>query len=742
MTRGSPLATPGRPKTVDPPTPGIRKTTRAGLRRTTPAPLPTREAHDEARYRGLFEAAPDAMVVVDHAGVIVYLNMEAEKRFGSSRDELVGKPVTNIIPEGLDGRAMAGIGIELTALRTDGSAFPIEVMLSPLEGPDGVLLTAAIRDITVRRASEARNEGRYRGLLEAAPDAMVVVDHAGVIVLLNVQAEKRFGYSRDELVGQPVTNIIPDGFAERLIADDLRSTEDALAQVIGTGMELTALRKDGSKFPIEIMLSPLASPDGVLVTAAIRDISSRKDAEQALVAKVRELHRSNEDARAMALEAAHAAHHDFLTGLPNRVLLNDRISQAIAMAPRHSKQLAVLFLDLDGFKHINDSLGHPVGDRLLQLVATRLQEQVRDSDTVSRQGGDEFVVLLSEAEAWDNAAVVAKRITEAIAEPHLIGGKELHITTSIGISVFPDDGADAETLIKNADTAMYQAKEDGRSGIRFFKPEMNVQAVQRQMIEQSLRLAVEREEFVLHYQPKIDMTSGAVTGAEALIRWSHPTRGIVPPVQFIPIAEQSGLIIPIGRWVLREACRQMRSWLDAGLKLSSIAVNVSAVDLREDDFLDNVMAALEEAGLDPGMLELELTETVLMKHIGDTAAVLQTLREQGVRISIDDFGTGYSSLSYLHRFPIDSLKIDRSFVSQIGVELGGSAIVAAIISMARSLRLRVVAEGVETEAQLAFLDGLACDEAQGFYFSRGVAADQFVAYVRGKARHTGKRSAA
>lgn len=295
---------------------------------------------------------------------------------------------------------------------------------------------ALVLQATTLPTSEVFNEARYRGLLEAAPDAMVVVNKAGDIVLLNVQAEKQFGYSRDELVGQPVTNIIPDGFAERLVADDLRSAEDALAQVIGTGLELIALRKNGSEFPIEIMLSPLASPDGILVTAAIRDITSRKDAELALLAKVRELHRSNEDARAMTLVVAHAAHHDYLTGLPNRALLNDRISQAIALAPRHAKKLAVLFLDLDGFKHINDSLGHTVGDGLLQLVAKRLQEQVRDSDTVSRQGGDEFIVLISEAEAWDNAAVVAKRISDSISEPLAIGGKELHITTSIGISVF------------------------------------------------------------------------------------------------------------------------------------------------------------------------------------------------------------------------------------------------------------------------------------------------------------------
>jgi diguanylate cyclase (GGDEF)-like protein/PAS domain S-box-containing protein len=541
---------------------------------------------------------------------------------------------------------------------------------------------------------------------------MVVVDEAGSIVLVNVQAEKQFGYSRDELLGQPVTNIIPDGFAERLIADDLRSTEEALAQVIGTGIELVAKRKDGTGFPIEIMLSPLASPDGILVTAAIRDITAR---------------------RASLLEAAHSAQHDSLTGLPNRVLLGDRISQAIALAPRHSKQVAVLFLDLDGFKHINDSLGHAVGDQLLRSVAARLQEQVRGSDTVSRQGGDEFVVLLSEAAEWVDAATVAKRMITAIGEAHSIDGQDLNITTSIGISVFPDDGEDAETLIKNADTAMYQAKDNGRNGLQFFRAEMNVRAVERQAIEQGLRVAMEREEFVLHYQPKMDLGSGAVIGAEALVRWMHPTRGLMSPAQFIPIAEQSGLIVPLGRWVLREACRQMRAWLDAGMAIRNMAVNVSAVDLRDAGFLDHLFSILDETGIDAGFLELELTETVLMDQIDSTAALLQRLRERGVKVSLDDFGTGYSSLSYLHRFPIDSLKIDRSFVSQISVESGGAPIVAAIISMARSLKLRVVAEGVETAAQLAFLQGLSCDEAQGYYFSRPVDPDVFTDYVKRRA---------
>jgi len=702
----------------------------------------THLAQSEGRYRGLLEAAPDAMIVVNQAGEIVLLNVQAEKQLGYRRDELLGQPVTNIIPEGFAERLIADdlrsaedalaqqidTGIELTALRKDGTEFPIEIMLSPLESAEGVLVTAAIRDITARKDSE----GRYRGLLEAAPDAMVVVNQAGEIVLLNVQAEKQFGYRRDELLGQRVTNIIPEGFAARLIADDLRSAADALAQQIGTGIELIARRKDGSEFPIEIMLSPLDSAEGTLVTAAIRDITVRNEAEEHLAQKVDELSRSVSAARAMSLEMVHAAQHDFLTGLPNRMLLNDRISQAIVLAPRHSQQVAVLFLDLDGFKHINDSLGHSVGDKLLQSIATRLVGCVRLSDTVSRQGGDEFVVLLSEAEQWEDVDTVARRILQAVAEVHLVDKRDLHITASIGISIYPDDGGDAETLIKNADTAMYQAKEEGRQSYKFFKPAMNVRAVERQSIEAGLRRALKRNEFVLHYQPKVDLATGLISGAEALVRWNHPTRGLVRPAQFIPIAEDSGLILPIGNWVLREACAQARAWQDAGLPVTTMAVNVSAMQLRDKDFLIGLFAILRETGLDARSLELELTESVLMKQPDSTAAILQTVRERGVQVALDDFGTGYSSLSYLRKYPIDALKIDQSFVSHIDAAGDDASIVTAVISMARSLNLRVVAEGVETSEQLAFLQTHRCDQAQGYLFSKPVPPQNFAKLLRRK----------
>jgi diguanylate cyclase (GGDEF)-like protein len=445
------------------------------------------------------------------------------------------------------------------------------------------------------------------------------------------------------------------------------------------------------------------------------DNTARKQAEEAL----------REAGQRMALQMTHSAQHDFLTGLPNRMLLNDRVSQAIALASRHLKKVAVLFLDLDGFKHINDSLGHPIGDKVLQSIAKRLLDCGRVSDTVSRQGGDEFVVLLSEVEHPEDAAITAKRMLQAVAEAYSIDQHDLHVTASIGVSVYPDDGLDAESLIKNADTAMYQAKENGRQSYQFFKAAMNVRAVERQSIEESLRRALERQEFALHYQPKINLKTREITGAEALLRWMHPIRGPVSPAQFIPVAEDCGLILPIGNWVLREACKQARAWVDAGLPVTTMAVNISAMQFRDENFLEGVFAILEDTGMDPRSLELELTESVLMKHAESTESILKTLRAKGVQLAVDDFGTGYSSLSYLRKFPIDALKIDQSFVRQITTAPGETNIVTAVISMGRSLKLRVVAEGVETHEELAFLQAHQCDEAQGYYFSRPVPPQQF-----------------
>jgi len=543
--------------------------------------------------------------------------------------------------------------------------------------------------------------------LNSIGDAVVCTDISGNITFLNLVAERMTGWAWQEAAGLPMAEVF------RIIDAESRETtpnpmELAVAndRVMNLPANCILVRRDGFESPIEDSVAPIHNREGEATGAVIvfRDVSA---------------------ARAMSLQMSHSAQHDFLTGLPNRMLFNDRVNQAIALAPRHMKKVAVLFLDLDGFKHINDSLGHPVGDKLLQSIALRLVNCVRAADTVSRQGGDEFVVLLSEVAQAEDAAITARRMLQAVAEAHGVDHHDLHVTTSIGLSIYPDDGLDAETLIKNADTAMYQAKENGRQSYQFFKPAMNVRAVERQSIEESLRRAVEREEFTLHYQPKISLATGEITGAEALIRWTHPTRGAVSPAQFIPVAEDCGLILPIGKWVLREACRQARAWMDAGLPLRSVAVNISAMEFRQEEFLRGVFAILEETGLHPRCLELELTESVLMKHVDSTESILKALRARGVQVAVDDFGTGYSSLSYLRRFPIDALKIDQSFVRQITSAPDETSIVTAIISMGRSLKLRVVAEGVETQQELAFLQAHHCDEAQGYYFSRPVPAAEF-----------------
>ncbi len=571
-------------------------------------------------------------------------------------------------------------------------------------------LLRSLRYAVERKAMEEAlfvEKERAQVTLNCIGDAVACTDSSGKVTFLNRVAEKMTGWSLREAAGLPWGEVfkILDA-ASREASPNPMETAVAPDCTAHRPSNYVLVRRDGFEIPIEDSVSPIHDREGNATGAVIvfRDVSA---------------------ARAMADQITHSAEHDFLTGLPNRMLLNDRVNQAIALAPRHHKRVAVLFLDLDGFKHINDSLGHPTGDKLLQSIAKRLVECVRASDTVSRQGGDEFVVLLSEVERSEDTAITARRMLQSVAEAHSIDHHDLHVTTSIGVSVFPDDGLDAETLIKNADTAMYQAKENGRQSYKFFKPAMNVRAVERQAIEESLRRALERQEFEVHYQPKVSLKTGEITGAEALLRWTHPARGPISPAQFIPIAEDCGLIRPIGNWILREACRQARAWLDTGLPLASMAVNISAIQFRNENFLQEVFATLEETGLDPKFLELELTESVLMKHAESTEVILKTLRARGVQLAVDDFGTGYSSLSYLRRFAIDALKIDQSFVRQITTTPSETTIVTAVISMGRSLNLRVVAEGVENLEELAFLQAHQCDQAQGYYFSRPVAAPQF-----------------
>jgi len=552
-----------------------------------------------------------------------------------------------------------------------------------------------------------KREEWYRVTLESIGDAVICTDAEGSIALMNLVAERLTGWSLPEARGQSMASVfrIVDSVTRETIANPMIDT----IRFNRTGhlpVNCVLISRDGHETFIEDSAAPIHNREKKTAGSVIvfRDVS---------------------EALSLAELAVHASQHDPLTGLPNRLLLNDRLGQAIALAKRHNGRAALLFVDLDGFKHINDSLGHLTGDNVLKSVAGRLKEHIRMPDTVSRQGGDEFVLLLQEVQKPEDAAITAKRVLGAVSEMYSLDGHELYMTASIGVSMYPEDGLDAETLMKNADTAMYNAKESGRQCYKFFTPAMNIRAVERQSIEEDLRHALERKELSLHYQPKIDLTTGAIIGAEALLRWTHPRRGSVPPLKFIRIAEDSGLILSIGAWVQREAFKQARVWIDQGLPATTMAVNVSVVQFRGESFLEDMFAVLRETGLDPELVEIELTESALMNHPEQSASILQKLRDKGIVVSVDDFGTGYSSLSYLKKLPLDTLKIDQSFIHQLRDNADDAAITNAIINMGRSLNLRVIAEGVETAEDLGFLKEHHCDEAQGFYFSHPVPAMEF-----------------
>jgi diguanylate cyclase (GGDEF)-like protein/PAS domain S-box-containing protein len=574
---------------------------------------------------------------------------------------------------------------------------------------DAYLLSKALGSMIERAAiAEAlfNEQERAQVTLNSIGDAVMSTDVWAQVTYLNVVAEALTGWSRKEAAGHPVEEVL------RLIDASTRAvTQNPVALAIRENKPIVLspncvlVRRDGVEADIEDSTAPIHDRHGRVTGAVMvfHDVSAT---------------------RALSGRMLHLAQHDGLTDLPNRILFSDRLTEAIAAAHRYRRRLAVLFLDLDRFKHVNDSLGHQIADRVLQSVASRLHACVRASDTVARQGGDEFVILLSEVTHAQDAAVSAEKILQVVRTLRRIDEHDLHLTASIGIATYPDDGADAETLLRNADLAMYHAKDNGRNNHQFFTTDMNRRTVERQSLEVDLRLALENQEFELFYQPKVSLATGAITALEALIRWHHPERGLVSPAQFIPVAEACGVIVPIGQWVMREACRQTRAWRDAGLPPVRIAINVSPRELREKDFVATVRATLAEAGLEPDNLELELTETFLMQDSTLTGTVLQALKGLGVTLALDDFGTGYSSLSHLRRFPIDTLKIDQSFVRDLATDADDANIVSAMISMGESLHMRVVAEGVETRDQLAFLQELGCPEAQGYYFSRPVAAGQ------------------
>ena len=546
-------------------------------------------------------------------------------------------------------------------------------------------------------------EAHFQAAMNAAQVGIFLLQD-GVFRYVNPYLTQLFGYSETTLLnGMALADLVDEEHRE--ITREACALQQAGEP--GRPYEITMLREDGSSLPVLIFGSPATYEGRPALIGTLLDISRQKDAER----RAREL-----------------ADFDPLTGLPNRRLLSDRFGVLLNVVERDESELALIFLDLDHFKRVNDSLGHSIGDELLRAVADRLNSVVRDVDTLARLGGDEFIIALPGIHA-QAAAEVARRLLEVCASPFSVAGHDLIVTPSLGISLYPDDGRDFESLLRNADAAMYKAKDAGRNTYRFYSREMNVATLKHLLMESGLRRGLGAREFVLHYQPLVHVETGGIIGVEALVRWQNPELGLVSPDQFIHVAEDMGLINPIGEWVLREACRQLRVWQDAGLPTLMVAVNVSPVQFRQPGFVETVADALAASGLNPHFLELELTERTVMEDAEQTLKTLSALNEMGVELAVDDFGTGYSSLAYLKRFPVGKLKIDRSFIRNLEVDMDDRAITSTILSMGRGLRLEVLAEGVETQAQYQILRGMGCELVQGYHFSQPLPPEQFVEFL-------------
>jgi len=567
-----------------------------------------------------------------------------------------------------------------------------------------------INEIEQRKAIEhALFTEKQRALvtLESIGDAVITTDMQSKVTYINPVAERMTGWPKAKAVGRPVLEVfrILNASSRKLAANPV-DVVLAHNKICGLANHTLLIGADGTEYDIEDSAAPLRDHNGTMmgVVLVFHDVS---------------------DAKKMAHKMTYLAEHDFLTELPNRLLLTDRITQALISASRRKNRAALLFIDVDHFKKINDTLGHAVGDQLLKQISQRLQQCLRSSDTLSRLGGDEFVVLLPDIVDSYAPAEIAEKLIKATENSFVVDAHELHITISIGISVYPEDGDTSDSLTKSADTAMYHAKGAGRNNFQFFTQEMTRRVEEQVSLENKLQMALNNNEFVLMYQPKLSLKTGQIIGSEALIRWQHPELGLVLPGRFIAVAEESGLIRPIGNWVLREACRQNRAWQDAGLPPLPISVNLSTAELRQPTYLQEISRVLLQTGLAPEYLELEVTESITMEEHTDAIRWLHKLKDMGIRLSIDDFGTGYSSLSYLKSLPVDTVKIDKSFVRDIGSDANDAAIVTAIISMSHSLKLDVIAEGVETIEQLEFLKSNGCDEIQGFIFRPAVTPEEF-----------------
>ncbi|HKS23495.1 MAG TPA: EAL domain-containing protein [Thermoanaerobaculia bacterium] len=687
----------------------------AGARKRRDAEQALRSS--ESRYRQLIERMREGVAQVDNDGVVQLVNDRFCEMVGYGREELIGRNADFLLAYPSDVELMHGKRrlrkrgksdqYAVRVKRKDGTVIWLEIGGAPvLDSAGRVIGSIGVHnDVTERRLAEQalrESEARYRLMAEHSTDLISRSTPAGILIYASDASRRLLGYEPTELVGHSIYDFIDPQDAE-----EVRQLSKLIHGSHPMTFSYRVRRKDGSLTWFETMSRGVHDPatdTRVEIVSVSRDVSERKRVEE---------------------QIEYEAYHDALTGLPNRRLFRDRLTVALAHARRMHQPLGVLFLDLDRFKYVNDTLGHSVGDELLKAVAGRLKSAVREEDSIARMGGDEFTVLVGDLHHADDVVKVAQKLLETVAQPIHVDGRDLFITTSIGIAMFPTDGETAEMLLKNADHAMYRAKDAGRNAARMFTPSMNIRALERMTTETSLRGALERRELLLYYQPQIDIATNAVVGVEALLRWNRPDLGVVDPMSFVPIAEETRMIIPIGEWALREACKQAKAWQRSRYPRLRMAVNLSPRQFQHDELPAQVVAALEESGLAPGDLELEITESMTLHHSDRTLGMLRQLRELGVRIAVDDFGTGHSSLQYLRSFPVDAVKIDQGFVHEIESSAADRAIVSAVIRMAHGLDLRVTAEGVETEEQLAFLREQGCEEAQGFLFGRPVAAGEF-----------------
>lgn len=682
-------------------------------------------AHPESLYRAVFEHSMEAVLFTTPDGAVLAANPAACNMFGRTEEDIckVGRHglvdaasphLANFLAERTcKGRARA----ELVFIRGDGSRFPGEASSEQfVDDHQEIRTIMIIRDLTEHQKSErllAESEEQYRLLVAAMEEGVTLQDENSAIIAFNKSAERILGLTADQLRGK--TSFDPDWYSIHEDGSPFPGETHPVVETLKSGLPQSNVvmgihKPDGQLTWISINVQPIfkegkATPYRVVAT--MHDITETK--------------LSNERIERLA-------HFDQLTGLPNRTLLNDRFRYALSLAQRSGETLAVMFIDLDHFKDINDTLGHNIGDQVLMEMAKRIKSVLREEDTLSRQGGDEYILILPNSNA-DGAALVASKLIEVVAQPCQIKPHELIVTPSIGIAIYPYDGENLESLSKNADAAMYRAKREGRNGFRFYTSEMQAHSARNLTLANMLRHALERHELQLHYQPQFSLQDGRIVGVEALLRWEHPEMGMISPAEFIPIAESTSQIIQIGEWVLRTAARQLRTWIDCDMPPIIMAVNLSAVQFRQNNFPELINRILDEEKLPHHFLELELTEATAMDNPRAAIEVMDKLHERGIRMSIDDFGTGYSSLSYLKQFNVYKLKIDQSFIRNITDDPEDRAIVTAIINMASSLGLQTIAEGVETASQLNFLRLQGCNEVQGYYFSKPLTPKLFEAFI-------------